>query len=282
MFFWSTVRIKKISNKYSIFVFFLVLVIHFSPALALFIPFQIYDLYLFFISYSIRVFCLTAGYHRYFSHKSFSTSRLFQFFLAYFAACSLQGGPLWWASHHRHHHHVSDQQNDVHSPAQHGFWQSHFLWFMQRSNLKANYGLIKDFSCYPELRFLERWWLLTPVPIISLLYCFFGLSGIIWGFVVPTVFVNNATYCVNSILHLFGSRRYLTKEDSRNNFWIALITFGEGWHNNHHRYAGSVRQGFSWYQVDITFYILFILSKFRIVNDLKAIPDKVLAEGGYV
>lgn len=268
-------------NEYSFLVIAIVVAIHLLPFSAFFVSFHLRDIYLFLISYSIRVFCLTAGYHRYFSHKSFQTTRFFQFILAYFAACSLQGGPLWWASHHRHHHHFSDQEGDAHSPVLQGFFHSHFLWFMQKKNLKAHYRLIKDFSVYPELRALERFWYLCPLPMILLLYFFFGFEGIVWGFFVPTVLVNNVTYAVNSVVHLFGSRRFETEDHSRNNFFIALLTFGEGWHNNHHRYAGSAKQGFAWYQLDLTYFILWLLSQCRIVKNLKPVPEKILQQGRY-
>jgi stearoyl-CoA desaturase (delta-9 desaturase) len=266
-------------SEYSITVIIIVCLIHLAPITAFFVPLHWSDIYLFLFSYALRVFCLTAGYHRYFSHKSFQTGRVFQFFLAYFAACSLQGGPLWWASHHRRHHHLSDLPEDAHSPKQYGFWYSHFLWFMKKKHLKSHYGLIKDFSRFPELRWLERYWYLTPLPVLLLLYFFCGWNGVVWGFLVPTVFVNNITYSVNSLLHLFGSRTYNTADASRNNVWLALMTFGEGWHNNHHRYPGSARQGFRWYEIDISYTILLILSKLRLVSRLKAVPEKILQEG---
>lgn len=269
-------------SRYSLLVIMIVFAIHASAFSIFFIPFHRVDLYLFLASYSLRVFCLTAGYHRYFSHKSFQTSRFFQFILAYFSACSLQGGPLWWASHHRHHHHASDQEGDVHSPVLYGFWHSHFFWFMQKKNLKARYSLIKDFTAFPELRFLERYWYLSPIPFLIFLYLCWGVSGLVWGFFLPTVFVNNVTYSVNSIVHLFGSRRFNTKDDSRNNLCIALLAFGEGWHNNHHRYASSACQGFVWYQLDITYIILWLLSKCHVVKNLKPVPEKILFEGGYL
>lgn len=263
-------------TNYSLPVILVVLSIHLAPISAFFTPFHNSDIYLFIGSYALRVFCLTAGYHRYFSHKTFETSRIFQFILAYVAACALQGGPLWWASHHRQHHHRADLAEDVHSPTQYGFWHSHFLWFMQKKNLSAHYGLIKDFSRFPELRWLERYWYLCPLPMLGALYFFCGWNGVIWGFLVPTVFVNNVTYSVNSLLHLIGSRPYNTKDDSRNHFWLALLTFGEGWHNNHHRYPGSAQQGFKWYQIDITYYILVLLAKCRLVHHLKPVPHKIL------
>lgn len=277
----ASLHLANNQEKYSWIIISIVLLIHVLPVSAFFTPFHVVDIYLFIASYAVRVFCLTAGYHRYFSHKSFETNRVFQFLLAYGAACSLQGGPLWWASHHRYHHHSADESMDVHSPMQYGFFHSHFLWFMQKKNLKAHYHLIKDFSKFPELRLLERYWYLASLPIIVLLYLIGGWNFIIWGFFVPTVFVNNVTYSVNSFVHLFGRRRYNTKDNSKNNWWVALLSFGEGWHNNHHRYAGSARQGFVWYQIDITYYFLKIFCLCKIIKNLKSPPQKILAEGGY-
>lgn len=268
-------------TAYSWTVIALVLAIHLLPIFAFFTPFYGVDALLCIASYTVRVFCLTAGYHRYFAHKAFETNRIFQFLLAYGAACSLQGGPLWWASHHRYHHHHADQDADSHSPRQQGFFYSHFLWFMQKKHLKAHYHLIKDFSRYPELRLLERYWYLSPLPILIILYFFGGWNYVIWGFFVPTMLVNNVTYCVNSCVHLFGTRRYATQDNSKNNWWVALLTFGEGWHNNHHRYAGAAQQGFAWYQIDITYYCLKFFSYLRIIKNIKMVPKKILAEGGY-
>ncbi|TNF69756.1 MAG: acyl-CoA desaturase [Gammaproteobacteria bacterium] len=268
-------------REYSFLILMLLIVIHLLPLSALFTNFYMVDIWLFLISYSVRVFALTAGYHRYFSHKSFETSRVFQFILAYLGATALQGGPLWWASHHRLHHKLSDTKKDAHSPKYFGFLYSHFGWFIQKKNLKAHYHLIRDFSRYPELRLLERYWYLTPIPILALLYCLGGMNYVIWGYFVPTVFVNNVTYMVNSVAHVFGRRCYHTKDDSRNNLLVALLTFGEGWHNNHHRFAASARQGFKWYQLDISYLVLKLLSFLAIVKNLRNVPKHILMEGRY-
>lgn len=238
------------------------------------------DLLLFLISYAVRMFSITAGYHRYFAHKTFQTNRVFQFILAFIASTTLQGGPLWWASHHRHHHMCSDQEEDVHSPKRDGFWHSHLFWFLYKKNLKARYDLIRDFAKYPELRFLERYWYLSPIILIAVLALFGGWNAVAWGFCVPAIVINHVTYCVNSLVHMFGKRRYETGDTSRNNWWIAILTLGEGWHNNHHRYAGSVRQGFAWYEYDITYYIIKVLSWLGIVHHLRPVPKAILEEGG--
>ena len=238
--------------------------------------------------YLIRMFAITGFYHRYFSHKNFKTSRAVQFIFAFIAASSAQRGPLWWASHHRHHHVSADKENDPHSPRQKGFWWSHTLWFLTDNNFITRNERIKDFYRYRELRWLDRFDIIAPVTLaISLLFLGMVLNAywpelattgaqlVIWGFFVSTVVLYHATYTINSLAHRFGSRRFETQDDSRNNPLLALITLGEGWHNNHHYFSGTVRQGFKWYEIDITYYLLKIMSWLGLVWDLKPIPAKV-------
>lgn len=238
--------------------------------------------------YVIRMFAITGFYHRYFSHKHFKTSRVLQFIFALIGASAAQRGPLWWASHHRQHHAASDTPLDPHSPRHKGFLWSHTLWFLSEKNFATKQSKIKDFSRYPELRWLDRFDIVAPALLATSLY----LTGmliernyptidvtagqlLIWGFFVSTVVLYHATYTINSLAHRFGSRRFETKDDSRNNPILALLTLGEGWHNNHHFYSGSIRQGFVWWEIDITFYLLKIMSWFGLVWDLKPIPKKV-------
>lgn len=243
------------------------------------------------LTYFVRVFALTGGYHRYFSHNSYKTSRAFQFVLAFIGASSAQLGPLWWASHHRHHHQHSDTEEDIHSPRQKGVWWSHIGWLLCRKYAKAELKRIPDFAKYPELRFLDRYHVIAPITLGVLLYVFgaglasvapgLGTSGwqmVAWGFFVSTVLVYHATFCINSLSHVFGNQRYATDDDSRNNIWLALITMGEGWHNNHHRYPVSTRQGFYWWEIDATYYVLKLLSWTGLVWDLRAPPKKVYEE----
>jgi stearoyl-CoA desaturase (delta-9 desaturase) len=236
-------------------------------------------------NYWIRMFGITAGYHRYFSHRSYKTSRVFQFVLAWLGACSAQLGPLWWAAHHRHHHQYSDTEKDIHSNRLQGFLWSHMGWIFCPDHQVTHYHRVKDFAGYPELLWVERNWLLPPAALgLSTLGvgCWLGafhpalgtngLQLLTWGFVVSTVITYHATFCINSLSHVFGSRAYETKDDSRNNFWLALLTLGEGWHNNHHKYPSSERQGFHWYQVDPTHYLLTMLSWLGVVWDLRTPP----------
>ena len=277
----SLLKIKTSTQhgEYSPVIVMIVLLVSIAPLTAFTTHFYWSCLYLFFGSYALRVFALTACYHRLLSHKAYKTSRFFRFILVFICCTAMQGGPLWWASRHRHHHIHSDDKDDVHSAKQHGFWHSHMGWFLYKENLKGEYRLIKDLHSNIELRLMERYWFLAPILLIAVLAVLGGWNAVVWGFLVPTFFVNQATYFVNSLVHIFGKKRFETGESSKNNWLVAITTFGEGWHNNHHRYSGSARQGFAWYEYDITYYILKMLSVFRIVWDLKPVPQRILKEG---
>lgn len=238
--------------------------------------------------YAVRMFAITGFYHRYFSHKAFKTSRVAQFVFAVLGALSVQRGPLWWAAHHRNHHRHADTINDVHSPSQHGFFWSHMGWFLTPKNFSTDSTVIRDLIRYPELRWLDRFDLLLPVALAALLLGLGmlleryapglgtnGLQLLVWGFFVSTVVLFHATVTINSLAHRFGSRRYDTADDSRNNWWLALITFGEGWHNNHHFFPGSARQGFRWYEIDFTYYGLRLLASLGLIWDLKPVPAEL-------
>jgi stearoyl-CoA desaturase (delta-9 desaturase) len=235
------------------------------------------DLALCFGFFYLRLFGITAGYHRYFAHRAYKTSRAFQFFLAFIGAASVQKGPLWWAAGHRRHHLYSDQPGDMHSPRR-GFWYSHTGWVFSGEWEDTELDRIKDFSSYPELMWLNRWHIVAPISLAVLCYAVGGFSGLIWGFVVSTTLLWHATYTINSLAHQYGTQRYDTGDDSRNNLWLALLTLGEGWHNNHHRYMASVRQGFFWWEIDMTYYALLGLRKLGLVWDLREPPRKVLEE----
>lgn len=241
--------------------------------------------------YVLRMFAITGGYHRYFSHHSFKTSRLFQFILGFLGATSAQKGPIWWASHHRHHHKHSDQPEDVHSPVVSGIYYAHLGWVMSSEYVHTKNELVKDLLKYPEIRWLDKYHVLPPVILGALVFYLgvflnvylpgLGTNGIqmlTWGFFISTVLLYHGTFCINSFTHLWGSRRFKTTDDSRNNLLLALITLGEGWHNNHHRYPGSEKQGFYWWEIDITHYILKFLSWFGIVWDLRTPPKRIYEE----
>jgi stearoyl-CoA desaturase (delta-9 desaturase) len=239
--------------------------------------------------YAVRMFAITGFYHRYFSHCAFRTSRAAQFVFAVMGAAAVQRGPLWWASHHRHHHASSDTPADAHSSLQHGFLWSHMGWFLARENFAPRSALVADFARYPELRFLDRYDALVPLSLAAVLYgvgewlgaaapalATSGAQLVVWGFCISTVVLYQATFTINSLAHCFGRRRYATSDDSRNNPWLALLTFGEGWHNNHHHFPGAARQGFYWWEIDLTFYGLKLLEVFGVIHDLRVLPPRLL------
>jgi stearoyl-CoA desaturase (delta-9 desaturase) len=242
--------------------------------------------------YALRMFAITAFYHRYFSHKAFRASRGMQFVFALLAASAAQRGPLWWASHHRHHHAHADGEADAHSPRRHGFLWAHLGWFLARENFATRHELVRDLAKFPELRFLDRYDVLVPALLAAALYgagewlaaAYPGLATdgpmlVAWGFCVSTVALYHATFTVNSLAHSVGSRRYAGRDDSRNNLWLALLTFGEGWHNNHHHFPGSARQGFFWWEIDLTYYALRLLAAAGLVRDLRPVPAAIREAG---
>ncbi len=225
--------------------------------------------------YYVRMWVVTAGYHRYFAHRAFKTSRVFQFVLAFLAETSAQKGVLWWAANHRHHHRESDQPADVHSPLQDGFWWSHVGWILSDSYSETREEGIRDFARFPELRFLNRWHLLPPFLLAVGVFLIGGFPLLVWGFFVSTVVLWHGTFTINSLSHVFGSRRYKTTDTSRNNLLLALVTCGEGWHNNHHYHQNTANQGWFWWEVDTTFYVLKLLSALGLVWDLRLPSESV-------
>jgi stearoyl-CoA desaturase (delta-9 desaturase) len=226
--------------------------------------------------YVVRMFAVTGFYHRYFSHRTFDTSRVAQFAFAVLGASSAQRGPLWWASHHRKHHRFADTADDVHSPKQHGFWWAHMGWITAPGNFPTDLKQVKDLTKYPELVFLDRFDILIPLLLATVLFLAGGWQFLIWGFFVSTVVLFHCTCFINSLAHVFGRRRYDTADESRNSLLLALITFGEGWHNNHHRFPGSVRQGFFWWEIDLTYYGLWLLERLRIIRNLHPVPRRLV------
>ena len=228
------------------------------------------------VLYWVRIFAIGAGYHRYFSHRAYSTSRVFQFILAVMSQSTAQKSVVWWASKHRHHHLHSDTEVDVHSPRHTGFLYSHLGWIFSRKHDQADLIKVGDLTRYPELMWLHRYELVPPLVLAVLCYAVGGWPGLIVGFFWSTVLVYHGTFCINSLAHVRGSQRYLTADDSRNNWLLAIFTMGEGWHNNHHAYQSSVRQGFRPWEIDPTFYLLKGLASLGVVWDLKTQPPAVL------
>ena len=228
--------------------------------------------------YGVRMFFITAGYHRYFSHRSFKTSRAFQFFLAWAAESTAQKGVLWWAGHHRKHHRYSDQPGDVHSVKLDGFWWSHVGWIVGSVPEfdEPDLERVKDLSRYPELRWLQRHNMVPPIVLAVAMALIGGWHLLLWGFFVSTVMAWHGSFSINSLAHLIGRRRYATSDESRNSFMLAVITCGEGWHNNHHHYMTSANQGWRWYEIDVTYYVLRVLGWMRLVWDIRVPPAHVV------
>jgi stearoyl-CoA desaturase (delta-9 desaturase) len=238
--------------------------------------------------YLLRMFAVTGFYHRYFSHKAFRTTRAFQLLLAIIGATAVQRGPLWWASHHRHHHTNSDEHDDAHSPVQHGFIWSHLGWFLSNRHFTTQTERVKDLAKFVELRWLDRFDIVVPSLFALSIYLLgawlqayypalntSGAQLLVWGFVISTVVLYHATFTVNSLAHVWGRRRYATRDHSRNNLWIAIITLGEGWHNNHHHYPGSAQQGFYWWEIDLTYYGLKLLAACGLIWDVRTVPEAI-------
>jgi stearoyl-CoA desaturase (Delta-9 desaturase) len=221
-----------------------------------------------------RMFGVTGVYHRYFSHRTYKTGRVMQFLLALLAQTSSQRGALWWAAHHRDHHKFSDTERDVHSPKQWGFWHAHVGWIYD-GNDKTNYARVRDLARFPELVILNKLWWLPPTILGFGTWLIWSWAGLFVGFALSTVLLWHATFTINSLSHVWGTRRYETTDTSRNNWVLALLTMGEGWHNNHHHFMGSTRQGFFWWEVDMTYYILKVMSWLGLVWDLKEPPARI-------
>lgn len=243
------------------------------------------------VLYVARMFAITGWYHRYFSHRSFKTSRVVQFLFGVLGASSVQRGPLWWAAHHRKHHRHSDTEADVHSPVTHSMLWSHVGWITTPANFVTDRSVVRDLDAYRELRFLDRFDLVVPVLLAGATFALgawleavapgLGTNGpqmLVWGFFVSTVVLFHATFTINSLAHRYGTRRYETGDESRNNVWLALLTMGEGWHNNHHHYPHSVRQGFAWWEVDVTYYLLRAMAWCGLIWDLRGVPSSIRRE----
>jgi stearoyl-CoA desaturase (Delta-9 desaturase) len=243
------------------------------------------------VFYVGRMFLITGIYHRYFCHKAYRTGRAFQFLFALLGLLCVQRGALWWASVHRHHHAHSDDETDVHSPRHKGFWWAHIGWMTSSRNFPTDYSLIPDLAKFPELVFLNRFDLIGPLLVALLTYALGALLAIlrpslqtsgpqmlVWGGFISTVLLFHGTCCINSMAHVWGKPRYDTGDDSRNSFLLALITLGEGWHNNHHRYQSSARQGFYWWEIDPTYYVLRLMASLGIIRDLKRVPESAYLE----
>jgi stearoyl-CoA desaturase (delta-9 desaturase) len=263
---------------------------HLVPLAAIFTGATLFDWIVCAALYVFRMFWVTGGYHRYFSHKSYKTSRWFQFVIAFMAQTSAQKGALWWAAHHRHHHRHSDTPADPHSMKIYGFWYSHVGWIVGPDFNETDYKTIGDYAKYPELVWLNKYHHVPPLLLaigvtalgawvnggsVLLMFSSAGLSTLLIGFFLSTVLLYHGTFSINSIMHKFGTQRYESGDESRNSLLLALVTLGEGWHNNHHYYEVSSRQGFFWWEIDITYYGLKVFEKLGLIWDLKGVPDYI-------
>lgn len=224
--------------------------------------------------YYARMFFITAGFHRYFAHRAYKMDRVMQFVMAWGGSTACQKGVLWWAAHHRTHHRYSDTAKDIHSPKR-GFWWSHVGWILCPKYQATDWSLIRDFSKYPELVWLNRYHLVPGITLGAACYLFGGWSAL-WAFFLSTTLLYHGTFSINSLMHLWGRRRYATADTSKNSFLLALVTMGEGWHNNHHYYQSTANQGFFWWEIDPSYYLLRLLAKLRLVRDLRTPPERVL------
>jgi stearoyl-CoA desaturase (delta-9 desaturase) len=266
------------------------LIIHLIPLAAIWTGATLFDWMVCIFLYVFRMFWVTGGYHRYFAHKSYKTSRWFQFVIAFMAQTSAQKGALWWAAHHRHHHRHSDTPADPHSMKIYGFWYSHVGWIVGPDFKETDFKTIGDYAKYPELVWLNKHYLVAPTMLaifvtalgayvnggsVLLMFTSAGLSTLFIGFFLSTVFLYHGTFSINSIMHKFGTQRYESNDESKNSLWLALLTLGEGWHNNHHYYEVASRQGFFWWEIDITYYILRGLAAVGLIWDLKSVPEHI-------
>ncbi len=252
-----------------------------SAVTVLFVPFHWGLVALWAVSHFLRAIGLTLAFHRYYAHRAFKMNRIVRFLWTLLGTAALQKGPLWWAGHHVNHHRYSDREGDPHSPIVSGFYYAHIGWFLddlRNEALSASNPVLRDFSRFPEIRFLDRYYPLPPLALAGGLYLAGGLPWLAWGFCLPTVTLAHATYAINTINHLIGSRRFDTPDESRNNAFTAFFAVGEGWHNNHHRYQRAARNGFYWWEFDPTYYVIRFLAVVGLVWDVEPVPARVYRE----
>lgn len=253
------------------------LLMHLAPLALVWTGWSWYGLAVAVASYYVRMFGITAGYHRYFSHRSFTTGRVFQFVLAFLAQASMQKGVIWWAANHRHHHWYSDKENDVHSPVRHGFWWSHVGWVVSKEWDSTDPRTVRDLTRYPEIVWLNHWHWVPGVAWAVLMTALFGWEiGLLWGFFISSILTWHGTFTINSLCHVIGKRVYATTDTSKNSAILAAITLGEGWHNNHHFYQRSAAQGWRWYEFDVTYMVLQLLQLVRVVSNVSKPPRHVI------
>jgi stearoyl-CoA desaturase (delta-9 desaturase) len=247
---------------------------------AFFVPFDRDALWIFCGAYFIRGFGVSVVYHRYFAHRTFDLSRGMQFLFGLYGTTTVLGGPLWWAATHRDHHRHADTPRDIHSPRYQGFVYSHCGWFLAHANRDVDLSMVRDLARFPEIVFLERWGAAFKLLYIALAYGLFGVVGLIWGFFVPTVVAIQMVHWIQSVSHSIGGyRRYPTRDDSRNHWLFGVLSFGEGYHHNHHTFPGSARMGLRWWEIDLGYYVLLGLAAVGVVHDLRVPVRSVPSTG---
>jgi stearoyl-CoA desaturase (delta-9 desaturase) len=236
-------------------------------------------------SHFVRAIGLTLAFHRYFAHRAFRMNRGARFFWALAGTAAMQKGPLWWAGHHVNHHRFADRDGDPHSPWVSGVYYAHIGWFLtdaRHDRLEASNPVVRDFSGAPEIFWLDRLNALPPALLALSMYALGGLPWLVWGFCLPTVTLAHSTFAINTINHMFGSRRFETRDHSRNNAVTALFAAGEGWHNNHHRFQRAARNGFYWWEFDPTWYVIRAMQALGLVWDVQAVPKRIYDEARVV
>jgi stearoyl-CoA desaturase (delta-9 desaturase) len=252
-----------------------------SALLAFFVPFSASMAALWAVSHFLRAIGLTLAFHRYFAHRAFQMNRAARFVWTFIGTAAMQKGPLWWAGHHVNHHRFADRDGDPHSPAISGFYYAHIGWFLndvRYDRVETGNAVVRDFGGAPEIVWLDRYYVVPPVILAAAMYLIGGFPWLVWGFCVPTVTLAHATFAINTINHLMGSRRFDTRDDSRNNVMTAIFAAGEGWHNNHHRFQRAARNGFFWWEFDPTWYVIRAMAAIGIAWDIQAVPERVYAE----
>jgi stearoyl-CoA desaturase (delta-9 desaturase) len=252
-----------------------------SALLVFAVPFHAAYLALWGLSHFLRAIGLTLAFHRYFAHRAFQMNRPARVIWAFIGTAAMQKGPLWWAGHHVNHHRFADRDGDPHSPMVSGVYHAHIGWFLndaRHDRLEATNPVIRDFSKAPEIAWLDEYHAIPPLVLAIAMYLAGGLPWLVWGFCLPTMTLAHATFAINTVNHLFGSRRFETRDESRNNVLTAVFAAGEGWHNNHHRYQRAARNGFYWWEFDPTWYVIRAMAAVGIAWDLQAVPTRIYEE----
>ncbi|HEY1909661.1 MAG TPA: fatty acid desaturase [Vicinamibacterales bacterium] len=252
-----------------------------SALLVLTVPFRWAYIGLWAASHFVRALGLTLMYHRYYAHRAFKMNRGARFVWTLIGTAAMQKGPIWWAGHHVMHHKFADREGDPHSPMISGFYYAHVGWFLHDTKfdqLDASNPVVRDFGKFPEIAWLEKYFIIPPTVMAVAMYLYGGWPWLVYGFCLPTMTLAHATFCINTVNHLFGSRRFETMDDSRNNPITAFFAVGEGWHNNHHRYQRAARNGFYWWEFDLTWYTMKAMAALGLVWDMQPVPARIYEE----